>query len=49
MLNPEPFPENLRELNRPGEVEVRSIPRQMFVEVWTQAQERPDGFMGMFF
>ena len=49
VLNPEPFPENLRELNRPGEVEVRSIPRQMFVEVWTQAQERPDGFMGMFF
>ena len=48
-LNPEPFPENLRELNHPGEVEVRSIPRQMFVEVWTQAQERPDGFMGMFF
>ena len=41
VLNPEP--------NRPGEVEVRSIPRQMFVEVWTQAQERPDGFMGMFF
>lgn len=26
VLNPEPFPENLRELNRPGEVEVRSIP-----------------------
>ena len=49
VLDPAPFPEDLRTLNRPGEVEVRSIPRQMFVEVWTQAQERPDGFMGMFY
>ena len=36
-------------LNRPGEVEVRAIPRQLFIEVWNQAQERPDGFMGMFY
>lgn len=49
VLNPEPFPENLRTLNRPGEVEVRSVSRQTFIEVWNQAQERPDGFMGMFF
>ena len=48
-LNPEPFPENLRSLNRPGEVEARSISRQQFGEVWNQALERPDGFMGMFF
>lgn len=48
-LNPEPFPEDLRELNHPGETEVRRISRQMFLEVWSQAQERPDGFMGMFF
>ena len=32
-----------------GEIEVRAISRQMFIEVWNQAQERPDGFMGMFF
>ena len=49
VLNPVPFPEDLRTLNRPGEIEVRAISRQMFIEVWNQAQERPDGFMGMFF
>lgn len=49
VLDPTPFPEDLRTLNRPGEVEVRAIPRQLFIEVWNQAQERPDGFMGMFF
>ena len=49
VLDPAPFPEDLRTLNRPGEVEVRAIPRQMFIEVWNQAQERPDGFMGMFY
>ena len=47
--DPTPFPEDLRTLNRPGEVEVRAIPRQLFIEVWNQAQERPDGFMGMFY
>ena len=49
VLDPAPFPEDLRTLNRPGEVEVRAIPRQLFIEVWNQAQERPDGFMGMFY
>ena len=49
VLDPTPFPAELRMLNRPGECEVRSISRQMFLEVWGQAQERPDGFMGMFF
>ena len=49
VLDQEPFPADLRELNHPGEVEVRAIPRQLFLEVWGQAQERPDGFMGMFF
>lgn len=49
VLDPTPFPEDLRTLNRPGELEVRAIPRQHFVEIWNQAQERPDGFMGMFF
>lgn len=49
VLDPTPFPEDLRTLNRPGEVEVRAIPRQLFIEVWNQAQEWPDGFMGMFY
>ncbi len=49
VLDPLPFPEDPRALNVPGEVDARSIPRQLFVEVWNQAQERPDGFMGMFF
>lgn len=49
VLNPTPFPADLRTLNRPSEVEFRSIPRQLFLEVWNQAQERPDGFMEMFF
>lgn len=49
VLDSAPFPEDLRTLNRPGEVEVRAIPRQLFIEVWNQAQERPDGFMGMFY
>lgn len=49
VLDPAPFPEDLRTLNRPGEVEVRAIPRQLFIEVWNQAQERPDGFMRMFY
>ena len=49
VLDPDPFPADLRVLNRPGEQEVRSISRQLFAEVWNQAQERPDGFMGMFF
>ena len=49
VLNPVPFPEDLRTLNRPGEIEVRAVSRQTFIEVWNQAQERPDGFMGMFF
>ena len=49
VLDSAPFPEDLRTLNRPGEVEVRAISRQLFIEVWNQAQERPDGFMGMFY
>ena len=51
-LNPDPFPEDLRELNREDEDGVcraQSIPPGLFYEIWNQAQERPDGFMGMFF
>ena len=51
-LAPDPFPEDLRTL-RPadgeGEWTVQSIPPGLFYEIWNQAQERPDGFMGMFF
>nr|WP_326186248.1 hypothetical protein [uncultured Oscillibacter sp.] len=48
-LSKEPFPEDLRSLNISGEREVREISRGFFQEIWNQAQERPDGFMGMFF
>lgn len=52
-LAADPFPEDLRELERrAGEGEritARAIPANFFCEIWNQAQERPDGFMGMFF
>ena len=49
-LNPEPFPLDLRELRPPeGEFSAREISSGLFYEIWNQAQERPDGFMGMFF
>lgn len=46
----EPFPEDLRDLH-PGEGDytAREISPGLFYEIWNQAQERPDGFMGMFF
>lgn len=45
-----PFPKDLREISGgEGERTARVISRQLFEEVWNQAQERPDGFMGMFF
>ena len=47
-LSPDPYPEDLRTLNRPGEVTARTITPAAFREIWGQAQERPDGFMGMF-
>ena len=47
-LSPAPYPEDLRTLNRPGEVTARAITPAAFREIWGQAQERPDGFMGMF-
>lgn len=49
-LSDTPFPEDLRKITGDaGECTARSISRQMFQEIWNQAQERPDGFMGMFF
>ena len=51
-LAPEPFPEDRRDLRPPeeeGELTAREISPGLFYEIWNQAQERPDGFMGMFF
>lgn len=51
-LEKDPFPEDLRELqrgNEEGEFTARKISPGLFYEIWNQAQERPDGFMGMFF
>lgn len=48
-LSQTPLPEDLRELNLDGSQEARSISRAFFREIWNQVQERPDGFMGMFF
>lgn len=49
-LSPDPFPEDLRELQaEEGDLSARSISPGLFYEIWNQAQERPDGFMGMFF
>lgn len=50
-LRPDPFPEDLRDLEAPegeGEFSAREIPPSLFYEIWNQAQERPDGFMGLF-
>ena len=41
--------EDIRELTVPGKVTARTIAPGVFREVWDQAAERPDGFMGMFF
>ena len=49
-LRREPFPEDLRDLQTPeGELSAREISPGLFYEIWNQAQERPDGFLGMFF
>lgn len=47
-----PFPADLWEIERqgaPGEFTAHNIPPSLFYEIWNQVQERPDGFMGMFF
>ena len=53
-LAQEPFPEDLRDLPPPegegeGDFSAHEISPGLFYEIWNQAQERPDGFMGMFF
>ena len=47
-LSPDPFPEDPRDLCRPGQVTARAIPASAFQAVWGQAQELPDGFFGLF-
>lgn len=47
-LSPDPYPEDIRSLSRPGEVTARTIPAPVFQTVWSQAQERPDGLFGLF-
>ena len=44
-----PFPEDLRVVGQNEGMTAKRITRAHFLEVWNQAQERPDGFMGMFF
>ena len=53
-LRQEPFPEDLRDLQPPeaeteGDFSAQEISPGLFYEIWNQAQERPDGFMGIFF
>lgn len=51
-LSSDPFPEDLRDLPPPDgewDFSAREISPGLFYEIWNQAQERPDGFMGMFF
>ena len=49
VLSPDPYPEEIQTLNVPGRVTARNITPAFFREIWNQAAERPDGFMGMFF
>ena len=51
-LAQEPFPEDLRDLPPPdgeGDFSAHEIAPGWVYESWHPAQERPDGFMGMFF
>lgn len=49
-LSDTPFPEDLRTVTaEAGECRASAISPRLFQEIWNQAQERPDGFMGMFF
>ena len=49
-LSDVPFPEDLRKITgQAGECRAKASSRQLFQEIWNQAQERPDVFMGMFF
>lgn len=51
-LSCDPFPADLRELHPEideGDFTARGISPGLFYEIWNQALERPDGFMGIFF
>lgn len=47
-LSADPFPEDVRTLNVPGEVSARTIAPGVFREVWDQAAERPTVFWACF-
>lgn len=50
VLSKIPFPEDLQSLTLENKgMTARTISPSHFFEIWNQAQERPDGFMGMFF
>ena len=49
-LSKAPFPEDLRSISLEHEgMTAQTVSPAHFYEIWNQAQERPDGFMGMFF
>ena len=48
-LSPPPHPDDLRDADRPRERwRPTPSPGGSSQQIWGQAQERPDGFMGMF-
>lgn len=51
VLSDAPFPDDLRQFTGGdgGTCIARAISRELFQEIWYQALERPDGFMGVFF
>ncbi len=44
VLDSAPFPEDLRTLNRPGEVEVRAIPRQLLLRSGIRHKSVPTAY-----
>ena len=47
-LSPDPFPEDVRTLNIPGEISARTIAPGVFREVWDRAAERPTALWACF-
>lgn len=49
LLTDSPFPKDLYKFNQVGISEARKISSALFQEIWQQAKQCPDGFMGLFF
>ena len=49
LLPDTPFPKDLYQFNQVGIMEARTISSALFQEIWQQAKQCPDGFMGLFF